>query len=260
MLPDKEIEHSRYELRASKLLSEPANFGRGRDVGAQTVGAMAIPVELRAPYVLYEQLLAGYLTESTQALEICAGTGQNSACLLSHGQGRIICSDISEHSLQVLKGVYMFAGDRLTVRVADMELLPFEDQVFDVVACAGGLSYGDPNLAMKEIRRVLRPGGHFVCVDSFNENPIYRFNRWIHYLRGERTKSTLQRMPRIITIQAYMRHFSRVDVRYFGAIIWLAPALTRLFGSFRAAAIIDGADNWLETYRSAFKFVMVAQK
>lgn len=260
MLPDKEIERSRYDLRASRLLSEHESIGSGCDSGLSTVGAMVIPLELRAPYDYYEQLLGMYLADSEQALEICAGTGQNSGCLLSNGQGKIICSDISAHSLQVLKSIHAFAGERLSVGVADIELLPFDDQVFDVVACAGGLSYGDPNLVMNEIRRVLRPGGHFVCVDSFNENPIYRLNRWVHYLRGERTESTLLRMPRRITIQAYAQYFSSVDVRYFGAIAWLSPVLKNLLGASCAARFVDGADKWLGVYRSAFKFVMVARK
>lgn len=261
MLPDKELERSRYDLRASSLLSEPGSIGSGpNNRGPLATGAKAVGVELRAPYVYYEQLLKRYLADSEQALEICAGTGLHSCALLTHSKGKVICSDISEQSLQVLKSFHEFAGDRLSVEVADIEQLPFDDQAFDIVTCAGGLSYGDPCLVMNEIWRVLKPGGHFVCVDSFNENPIYRVNRWLHYLRGDRTKSTLLRMPRIITIQAYARHFSWVDVRYFGAIAWLSPVLRKLMGASRAAEVIDRADKWLGVYRSAFKFVMVARK
>lgn len=261
MLPDKELERSRYDRRASGLLSEPRSIGGAlNNTGLLMTGSMAVPVELRAPYVYYETLLERYLEDSEQALEICAGTGLHSGALLTHSKGKVICSDISEQSLQVLKAIYGFAGDRLSVEVADMEQLPFDDQVFDVVSCAGGLSYGEPNLVMKEIWRVLKPGGHFVCVDSFNENPIYRLNRWLHYLRDERTKSTLLRMPRIITIQAYTDQFSHVDARYFGAIAWLSPALKALLGAFRAANLVDQTDKWVSVYRSAFKFVMVARK
>lgn len=261
MLPDKELERSRYDRRASGLLSEPRSIGNGpNSTGLLTTGAMAVPLELRAPYVYYEQVLARYLADSEQTLEICSGTGLHSGALLTHTKGKVICSDISEQSLQVLKAIYEFAGARLSAEIADMEQLPFKDQVFDVVTCAGGLSYGEPNHVMKEIWRVLKPGGHFVCVDSLNENPIYRLNRWLHYLRGERTKSTLLRMPRIITIQAYTQHFSCVDVRFFGAIAWLSPALKALLGASRAANLVDQADKWVGVYRSAFKFVMVARK
>ena len=70
-----------------------------------------------------------------------------------------------------------------------MELLPFDNEIFDIVACAGGLSYGDNKLVLNEIYRVLKPKGMFICIDSLNENPIYKFNRYLHYLRGNRTKA-----------------------------------------------------------------------
>lgn len=253
---DKETERSRYNHRASGLLNE----------GAQGVlplanrGAAAIPLELRAPYSHYERIIAEYLLASEKALEICAGTGLHTNALLSAGVGAVVCTDISESSLQVLTAAYGDGGGRLSTRVADMECLPFEDQSFDLVTSAGGLSYGDPTVVMKEIRRVLRPGGHFICVDSFNENPVYRVNRWLHYLRGARTRSTLLRMPDIRTIRLYEDNFDQVTVRYFGAIAWLSPVLKRLAGGEYAARLSDRVDDWLGVYRSAFKFVMVAQK
>jgi len=45
--------------------------------------------------------------------------------------------------------------------VGDVAHLPFEDGVFDVVVCAGVVEYLDePQHAMRELRRVLRPGGY----------------------------------------------------------------------------------------------------
>jgi ubiquinone/menaquinone biosynthesis C-methylase UbiE len=260
MASDKEIECSRYNRRAKDLLSARAHTVEDCDAPMLEHGAVAVPLELRAPYTYYEHLLAKYLVESRRALEICAGTGLHSGALLAQGTGSVVCTDISENSLQVLKSTHGYAGDRLSEQAADMECLPFEDQAFDVVACAGGLSYGDPQLVMREIRRVLRPGGHFVCVDSFNENPVYRLNRWLHYLRGERTKSTLLRMPGIPTIKAYKEHFGQVDVRYFGAIAWLSPILKRLVGSHTTARLMDRIDEALGVHRAAFKFVMVARR
>ena len=111
-----------------------------------------------------------------------------------------------------------------------MEALPFSDNSFDVVTSAGSLSYGDNTIVMKEVFRVLKPDGIFVCVDSLNNNPIYRFNRWIHYLLGNRTRSTLLRMPTTKLIEAYRSLFGHVEVRFFGSIIWCIPLFVRLFG------------------------------
>ena len=37
--------------------------------------------------------------------------------------------------------------------------------------------------AMLEIHRVLKKNGIFICVDSLNNNLIYRVNRWFHYIK-----------------------------------------------------------------------------
>ena len=139
-----------------------------------------------------------------------------------------------------------------------MECLPFEDNSFDVVASAGSLSYGNPDLVDAEIRRVLRPGGMFLCVDSLNHNPIYRFNRWVHYLKGDRTKSTMLHMPTMERIQSIARGFKNADVRYFGAVSYFMPILARIIGQSQAAGVSDAVDRLVNVRRAAFKFVLAA--
>ena len=166
----------------------------------------------------------------------------------------MVASDISRHSLEVLS--QRIGG--VATRVADIESLPFEASSFDAVAIAGSLSYGDPDLVDAEIRRVLRPAGIFLCVDSLNHNPFYRFNRWFHYRRGVRTKSTLLRMPTMDRIQSISRGFKSVEVRYFGAISYLIPVLAHIIGQSHAANVSDAVDRFVHVSRAAFKFVLVA--
>jgi demethylmenaquinone methyltransferase/2-methoxy-6-polyprenyl-1,4-benzoquinol methylase len=64
--------------------------------------------------------------------------------------------------------------------VADALDLPYEDGEFDVVTVAFGLrNMGDYELALKEMRRVLKPGGHLFILDfSLPKGilrPPYRF-------------------------------------------------------------------------------------
>lgn len=59
--------------------------------------------------------------------------------------------------------------ERVEIRSADMRQLPFPDGVFDmIVSCAAIHNLGkaeDRATAMKEIARVLKPGGHIVITD-----------------------------------------------------------------------------------------------
>jgi SAM-dependent methyltransferase len=151
------------------------------------------------------------------------------------------------------------AAGRLETRVADMEALPFADGEFDAVACAGSLSYGDPDTVDASVRRVLKSGGSFLSVDSLNDNPIYRLNRWRHYRRGERSLSTLRRMPDSARLASWRTHYDDVAVRYFGAATWAMPLAIRLLGQSRAASLSDSLDRMLNVKRSAFKFVAIAR-
>lgn len=248
---DKRTEQRRYNERAKSALAQDRVGGQDYE----RLGALAIPVINRAPYICYEAYIKKFVRENARILELGAGIGDHSAALVGAG-GRVVCSDISLNSLQVLRK-RMGAG--VCVCVSDMEMLPFVSSSFDVVACAGSLSYGDADLVDAEVRRVLRPGGVFLCVDTLNHNPIFRFNRWLHFLRGLRTKSTLVRMPTLERIRSISRGFQELEVRYFGSITYLLPLLASTLGEVRAASISNWIDRVFRVKGSAFKFVIAVK-
>jgi len=247
---DKQTELQRYESCARSLLAA------GPPVAAKIpiYGSLSIPPIFREPYIFYEQCIRKYVSKEHDVLELGSGTGLHTFALRQTG-ARVVASDISRHSLEVLELRIM----GVTTVVADMEFLPFETDSFDVVASAGSLSYGAPALVNAEIQRVLRPGGIFVCVDSLNHNPAYRINRWLHYKRGERTRNTLLFMPTKERIQSLSQGFKSADIRYFGAVSYLMPLLARLVGQIHAARFSDVIDRLIHVRSSAFKFVMVAR-
>lgn len=249
---DKLLERDRYDARAQSLLNEVALFVEA-PFGSQTMSSY-----LQSPYVYYEQSIAELIRPDNHVLELGAGTGLHTRVLLQTG-AQVTVSDISPNCLSLIKQRFQnFSGNLKTI-VADIENLPFEDSSFDVITSAGSLSYGDPYLVDSEIKRVLRPGGMFICVDSLNHNPVYRANRWIHYLRGNRSKSTLKRMPDLARIKALGEGFSSVNVRYFGALSFAMPVVARLLGENTAQVASDRIDQLVGVRRSAFKFVFVAQ-
>lgn len=76
------------------------------------------------------------------------------------------------------------AASRLKVdlRVESVEHLPFDDNTFDSVVCTWTLcSVHDPERALAEIDRVLKPGGRFFFVEhGLSREP--RVQRWQHRL------------------------------------------------------------------------------
>jgi ubiquinone/menaquinone biosynthesis C-methylase UbiE len=245
---DKELERCRYETRAQRIAG----------ILIQNDGASNIPLPIRAPYIVYERLLNDNLSSGSTVCEIGAGTGEFTGALLRTG-ATVYATDLSRCSLEIVESRYKLVG-LLKTQVADMESLPFQNESFDCVVSAGSLSYGDHDLVLHEIFRVLKRGGVFICVDSLNHNPIYRFNRWLHFLRKNRTRSTLLRMPTLALIDRYANQFASVEVEYFGAVSWLMPLIGRAFGEETAARISNWVDRMVRVRRSAFKFVMVARK
>lgn len=250
---DKLIERARYDARAQSLIAASAVSEMVTEV---TLGSETMPAYLQSPYIFYEQKIAELVRPNHRVLELGAGVGLHTRALLQTG-AQVVASDISQISLNLLKQRFQNTPGNLETEVADMERLPFEASSFDVIVSAGSLSYGDPHTVDAEIRRVLRPGGTLICVDSLNHNPIYRVNRWLHYLRGERSKSTLKRMPDLTRITAVSGHFQKSSIYYFGALTFAMPLLTRILGSNSAQKLSDDFDSSFGVKRSAFKFVFV---
>ena len=250
---DKSIERRRYDQRAIVLRSIDEGHGYGSG------GAAAVGPELRHPYIRYEAAIARCVRPSDKVLEVGAGTGEFTVAALRAG-AHVTATDISGQSLDVLSRRHFSFRESLSTRVADMELLPFEDGHFHCVTSAGALSYGDNEVVLREIHRVLRPGGAFICIDSLHHNLIFRANRWWHYLRGRRSRSTLVRMPTMSLIERYRQVFGETEVEFHGSLAWMMPVIVPCLGPGRAGELCGWFDRSVNVGRSAFKFVMVATK
>ncbi|MFQ5805758.1 MAG: class I SAM-dependent methyltransferase [Phycisphaerae bacterium] len=65
-----------------------------------------------------------------------------------------------------------YAGKLHAVQ-GDAERLPFDDRMFDVVTCCNSFHhYPHQAEAVREFRRVLRPGGLLVLIDGFRDNVV----------------------------------------------------------------------------------------
>ena len=103
-------------------------------------------------------------------LDVAGGTGDIAMRTLAAAgpnTSAVIC-DISPEMLDVGRRRVMDAGlaDRITLVEGNAEELPFEDKSFDAYT----ISFGIRNVthidkALSEARRVLKTGGHFLCLE-----------------------------------------------------------------------------------------------
>ena len=92
-------------------------------------------------------------------LEVGCSMGNDSVQLARRGMN-VVGVDLTERAIELVKLRFDQEGLRGEFRVADAEQLPFEDGSFDV-AYSFGVLHHTPNTpaAVREIHRVLRPGG-----------------------------------------------------------------------------------------------------
>jgi demethylmenaquinone methyltransferase/2-methoxy-6-polyprenyl-1,4-benzoquinol methylase len=101
-------------------------------------------------------------------LDLAGGTGDISFGWLAKGGGPAILSDINPAMLEVGRDRAIERGHvaDLTFLVADAEALPLPSASVDVVSMAFGLrNCTDKDAVLTEARRVLRPGGRFLCLE-----------------------------------------------------------------------------------------------
>ncbi len=117
-------------------------------------------------------------------MDLCSGTGDLAIEMANMGgrQTDLISVDFCEPMLELAKHKADKTGlrDRIKFQVADAAELPFNDNYFNVVGIAFGfrnLIFRNPrsSLYLKEILRVISPGGRFVIVET--SQPHSKFMR-----------------------------------------------------------------------------------
>lgn len=99
-----------------------------------------------------------------RVLEVAVGTGSN--VLLFPPDVTVTGIDVSPGMLAEARRRLADAGRTATLLEADAQRLPFDDASFDTVVCALALcSIPDPAAAIREMRRVLVPGGTLLLLD-----------------------------------------------------------------------------------------------
>jgi ubiquinone/menaquinone biosynthesis C-methylase UbiE len=129
---------------------------------------------------------AAELTGAEQVLDLGCGAG-HTALAAAPRAARVVAVDVTPEMLQVAEGLARQRGiTNVEFRHADVATLPFPDASFDVVTSRfSAHHYADPQQALHEAARVLRPGGRVLLVDTVApEMPFLdTFFNAVEYLR-----------------------------------------------------------------------------
>lgn len=108
------------------------------------------------------------IRKGSKVLDIAGGTADLSALFVEQvgGNGEVWLTDINNSMLTIGRDRLLDHGAAVSVAQCDAEKLPFPDNYFDCVSVAFGLrNMTRKDAALKEMLRVLRPGGAVVVLE-----------------------------------------------------------------------------------------------
>jgi SAM-dependent methyltransferase len=134
---------------------------------------------------LHEYLLSMHpalywlMRAGTSILEVGAGTGRG--CILAKRlcpHKRVVASDISTHSCEVMREYIRLTGVEVDVVECDARDLPFEDDEFDIVFSSGLLEHYDDDWIVDSLREQRRVAAMAVVASVPTDMYYILFKTW----------------------------------------------------------------------------------
>jgi ubiquinone/menaquinone biosynthesis C-methylase UbiE len=156
---------------------EPSDYARWRD---SPLGALTERLEQEAIFGLAGEV------RGQSVLDIGCGDGTYSISACTRG-ARVTSVDRSSAMLEAARRPSEDCRERIACCLAAAEALPFDDNCFDIVLAVTTLCFvNDPQRAIQEAGRVLRPGGSLV-IGELGRYSLWAVLRKIRRLLGSPT-------------------------------------------------------------------------
>jgi demethylmenaquinone methyltransferase/2-methoxy-6-polyprenyl-1,4-benzoquinol methylase len=150
------------------------------------------------------------LQEGDRVLDIAGGTGDLALAFAKKvgKTGQVVHTDINEAMLRVGRDRLLDAGVALPTLVCDAEKLPFPDNHFDLVSVAFGLrNMTHKDVALTEMRRVLKPGGKLLVLEfSKVAPPLEKLYDWYSF-------KVLPKLGQLVAGDAYSYQYLAESIR-----------------------------------------------
>jgi ubiquinone/menaquinone biosynthesis C-methylase UbiE len=119
-----------------------------------------------APFRETAAAVAARVAPGGGVLEVAPGPGYLAIELARLGPYRVAGLDISRTFVRMAAENAARAGVQIDFRHGDVAAMPFEPASFDFLVCRAAFkNFSDPVQALREMHRVLRPGGQALVID-----------------------------------------------------------------------------------------------
>jgi ubiquinone/menaquinone biosynthesis C-methylase UbiE len=164
---------------------------------------------------------AGQIPAEASVLEVAPGPGYFAIELAKLGDYRIAGLDISETFVKIARVNAENAGVRVEFRRGNASAMPFADDSFDFLLCRAAFkNFSEPERALEEMHRVLKPGGQALIIDLRRDTSLESINEAINNMKlgavnGVITKFTFRCMllKRAYTKSEFEKMIARTNFR-----------------------------------------------
>jgi ubiquinone/menaquinone biosynthesis C-methylase UbiE len=180
-------------------------------------------------FIELAQRIALQLPRESTVLEVAPGPGYFCIELAKLGTYSITGLDISHTFVDIASKKALEAGVRVDFRQGNASSMPFVDNTFDFLLCRAAFkNFGQPVDALREMCRVLKPGGRGLIIDLRKDASLESINQHVDGMGLSTVNKALTKLVfrTMLLKSAYTRqqfeqmlaqtNFRRVDIQENG--------------------------------------------